>query len=517
METQVKSVKLVKSEVKLKTKSEKVMKSFKRKAFKAKFMTIPLAVLMYFLSSLSFGQTPKIDKSQIQYWVGSGTDSAILIVNWCDENVAFAWGYCFNGSITVENMLVDMMTLDPRLYFDVQSGYVGSFSYLHTPCASLDYPDMPMYSVNTMVANVISAEYISADDIVEFGGYECGDISADWSTIEWDMPVTMVNDPNLPPPSYMIHSGFGDELAYQPFGAISFVGDSTVTQCDSITYFFTPNAGYHVGSVKLGGVEKIQDVVNNTYTVSNIVKNDTLWVLFAVDKNNTITKNDILYWVGQGNNEVIFAVNWCDPEEVSLAWGYRFSTNNVLVSKVIDDIKAADSRFDYIIENGYIVNVTYKDSLHDLSLSSGEFWAYNVNEVGADVYTSQYVYNNDIIECGGTSCGLLDDFWTNVWTNNINPVSPPTTTNIVSRQNSNFNVSVYPNPTNDYFYLSISGISGNISMKISDINGKILQSEDFELNDNGIKKISAASFSKGVYFIHLQNNNGTQTQKLIVY
>jgi hypothetical protein len=144
---------------------------------------------------------------------------------------------------------------------------------------------------------------------------------------------------------------------------------------------------------------------------------------------------------------------------------------------------------------------------------------YNVNEepifLGTDI---QLVSNGDIIEFGGYSCVLSDDFGNNVWTTSITPVSvPSSTTSIVSVQKSNINTSVYPNPTNDYAYLSINGIEGTISLKITDAAGKLMQTEQFNVNSNTLKPISVNGFAKGVYFIHLQNDNTILTQKLIVY
>jgi len=317
-------------------------------------------------------------------------------------------------------------------------------------------------------------------------------------------------------PTFTIHAGLGDEWASQLYGTISPVGDSTVVAGSSITYSFTPNAGYRLGSLTLGGVEKIQDVVDNTYTVSNIREDNTLWALFAIDGNNTVTADDIVYWVGEGDNEVIFAVNWCESE-MAFAWGYRFSGEKVLVSKVMDDIKAVDSRFDYDAPGGYVGDISYTDDTYNLTTVTGEYWAYNINEASAAAIGSQYVFDGDVIEFGGTSCGLTDDFWNNVWTTAITAVSVPETIGIASRENTTVNVSIYPNPTTDYTSISINGIAGIVSMKITDINGKIIRAEQFQVNDSAVKRIETNVFAKGIYFIHLQNKDVVETRKLIVY
>jgi hypothetical protein len=40
----------------------------------------------------------------ILYWVGTGSDSAVFIVNYAQPDTAFAWGYLFNGTTTAETM-----------------------------------------------------------------------------------------------------------------------------------------------------------------------------------------------------------------------------------------------------------------------------------------------------------------------------------------------------------------------------------------------------------------------------
>ncbi|MBR6161589.1 MAG: hypothetical protein IKQ75_06960 [Bacteroidales bacterium] len=44
----------------------------------------------------------------------------------------------------------------------------------------------------------------------------------------------------------------------------------------------------------------------------------------------SISANDITYWVGTGNTEVIFVGNWCSPD-VALAWGVRFNGDSTTV------------------------------------------------------------------------------------------------------------------------------------------------------------------------------------------
>lgn len=57
------------------------------------------------------------------YWVGSGSDTAILVVDFLDGNgsSSFAWGYLFDGVATGEDMLNAVAAADPLFSLDMGS------------------------------------------------------------------------------------------------------------------------------------------------------------------------------------------------------------------------------------------------------------------------------------------------------------------------------------------------------------------------------------------------------------
>ena len=71
-----------------------------------------------------------------------------------------------------------------------------------------------------------------------------------------------------------------------------------------------------------------------------------------------IAASDIIYWVGEGNNKVVFAINWADT---ALAWGYQFSTDSVYVSEIIDALVAADPRLSIEGTSSFISDFRYAD------------------------------------------------------------------------------------------------------------------------------------------------------------
>ena len=77
-----------------------------------------------------------IDSSDILFWVGTGSNHAILAVNWADT--ALAWGYRFEAdTVLSETMLADIAAVDPRFSI-VGTGYVADLNYIDTATGMTD-------------------------------------------------------------------------------------------------------------------------------------------------------------------------------------------------------------------------------------------------------------------------------------------------------------------------------------------------------------------------------------------
>jgi hypothetical protein len=485
-----------------------------------KKLTLVILVASAF-NAQSFGQVPNITPEQIQYWVGSGSNETIFVINFCQASspVALAWGYRWDGtSITAATMVSAILAADSRLTADGTDGK----TYVDAVYGTMYSGGGDLYSVNDLgfwATNPISNQTIVDGDILSSGGTQCLPDPDNWflyPTDLWTLSVVPASDPNAAPAElYTIHAVSGDNSQYGSgvYGAISPAGDSTVAAGSNITYYFTPNAGYHLGSVTLGGSTDVTgDVANGSYTLSNIQSDSAITVFYAVDKNNTLTQSDILYWVGEGTNSVIFAVNWA---EKSLAWGYKFNTGSVRVSDVFAAIKAADSRFDYTESGGFILTVTYTDNDDNLAITGGS-WMYNVNEEPImNLFNQQEVYNGDFIESGDYATSISDNFWNAVWTADITPATVPPSR--IADINTTIGAQLYPNPTTAHTVLALNGMSGNVVMTIVDATGKVIRTEQFEAQAQTFKSIAVGDFAKGLYFILLQNDNKQYTQKLMIY
>ena len=450
-----------------------------------------------------------IAKSDIQYWVGTGSKEAIFAVNWCNPDSSLAWGYRFelSDSVTVEKMLHDIDSADYRLTCRINNIGFGNFlsdmKYYINIQKSLTNPSGSywVYNVNENYAQGISKQKIADGDVIEFGGNVCGNSDDYWNTV-WTKAIVAVP---TPPAHYTIG------IKQSQYGKITPEGPITVSEGEDITLTIAPYAaGYHLGELKVGNNVVTSAVVGNKYTISNVRANDSVWVKFAVDHNNTITTNDIKYWVGKGNNKVIFASNWCNPDS-SLAWGYRFSTDSVTVEKMLRDIDAADSRLQCTISGGFMSSIVYTEGATTLKNPAGVYLMYNVNEEPTMIgIATKKVGNGDIVEFGGYSCGMGDDYENFVWTKNIVAVGSPTTD---VDDTHGVALNIYPNPAREYISVDIEG---DCTYSIIDMNGRTVAVGTLN-GDKTSRTIDISALDEGVYFVSLTNGNNVYRRKLIVY
>ena len=304
-------------------------------------------------------KTPTISTSDIQYWIGTGSNEAILVVSWDEASPAqsLAWGYRWNGSITAADMLTAIDNADTRLSITgVSSGFIDEISYSDATY-NLSTELWWCYTVNGSYASGVSSQAISNGDVMEFS-----DGCAFTATT-----ATPVPEPN--------------------------------------------------GST--GG--------------GNDDDNDTILLADA-----TISADSIIYWIGQGDNEVVLAINWNNPD-TALAWGFRFDQDSVTVKTIIDSIVSNDYRLAYTPNAYGITDITYTDSSTILSTTTGSYWIYNINGIGAMLgYDQQYVKNGEFVKWGDLACASIADSvviddptygsytsYSYVWLKEITPVTVP--------------------------------------------------------------------------------------------
>ena len=68
--------------------------------------------------------------SNIQFWVGSGSNSIVAVFQWCqDETMGVAYGFRWNGTATVSDMLSAIDAADSRFTVTLSGTMVNTYSY----------------------------------------------------------------------------------------------------------------------------------------------------------------------------------------------------------------------------------------------------------------------------------------------------------------------------------------------------------------------------------------------------
>jgi hypothetical protein len=223
-----------------------------------------------------------------------------------------------------------------------------------------------------------------------------------------------------------------------------------------------------------------------------------------------IDPSEILYWIGEGQNEVIFAVNWNEPNKC-FAWGYRFSEDAVTVETVMNAIAETDLRFAYDASFGYVSDITYKDADYNLGLA-GMYFMYNINGMGAWLgYNEQTVIHGDFIKWGDESCGTEIAPWTYVWTQTVEPVTVYDAVN----ENTANSLSIYPNPAINETFVTIESAGLN-EVSVYDINGRLISTQSVMANEGEQMRLNTETLTGGVYFVTVRNDSAVRTAKLMV-
>ena len=229
--------------------------------------------------------------------------------------------------------------------------------------------------------------------------------------------------------------------------------------------------------------------------------------VYALGEEATINPSDIIYWIGEGDNEAIFAVNFADPEDVCFAWGYRFSSESITIKEMMEAMAEVDLRFAFTDEpsswGGYMLtdlSFDYDRTHYDLS---GYNAMYNVNGVQSwYTFDEQTVVNGDFVKWGDYTIGTEIAPWVYVWET---PVQPVTAYDAVEEVEAT-SLSVYPNPASETLYVNAENVE---RVELYDMVGRNVLSTTLSVID--LRGVEA-----GVYFVKVRSGNTVNTTKLVV-
>ena len=270
--------------------------------------------------------------------------------------------------------------------------------------------------------------------------------------------------------------------------------------------------------VKIGGVAcsiMSDDWTTISWTTEIIPATDPNAVVDA-----TISADEILFWIGEGENEVVVALSWCSYTEAALAWGYRFD-GEATVFQALTAIAAADSRLTVIGDAPS--NITYVDDEYDLTMcpNPDAQWGdpdydvpmHSVNGLmGMNMMAEEPIHNSDFVKIGGYACGIMSADWTTIaWEQPIEPAVNNTSVN----ENQSNTLVVYPNPAISEAFVSVEN-AGMTTVSVYDIQGRLVSEQSVDAKAGEQVRISTEILNAGMYFITVSDDNAVRTAKLVV-
>ena len=179
--------------------------------------------------------------------------------------------------------------------------------------------------------------------------------------------------------------------------------------------------------------------------------------------------------------------------------GYQFMMGNITISSVenlVDDFDMEPS----FSSDGMVLGISYQDSLIIKNFDPTPFCRVYFSSIGENVCIE------DIID-------VVNQDYENVIAIN-NTESCVQSINIASYSGINF--AIYPNPADDLVAIKlISTELNNVDFSIKSLLGQTLLKQQF-LDNNLYQEIDVSHLSNGIYFVELQIDNITFTEKIII-
>ena len=208
----------------------------------------------------------------------------------------------------------------------------------------------------------------------------------------------------------------------------------------------------------------------------------------------TISAEEILFWVGEGENEVVVAISWCSYTEAALAWGYRFD-GEATVFQALTDIAAADSRLTVI--GSAPTNVTYVDDQYDLTMCPNPDAQWGDPDYDVPMHSVN---------------GLMSTDWTTIsWEQPIEPAIDNTGVN----ESQSSTLVVYPNPAVGEAFVTLENAGLN-EVSVYDLQGRLVSKQSVDAQAGEQVRVSTEMLNAGMYFISVSNNSNVTTAKLVV-
>ena len=175
--------------------------------------------------------------SDIQFWVGSGSNSAVIVFKWCldeDSGLGIAYGYRWNGTATLYDLLTDIAAADPRfsVTFTSTETLISQYSYTdNTYNLSLETPGNCVYFYGTTYFWSVQDDIVSGSTIEMEEWGDCYPFPA-------TTPIIPATDPSVP----------SDPVdAFLPFSSLQYWVGTGSNSVEFIVNFAQPDTAFAWG------------------------------------------------------------------------------------------------------------------------------------------------------------------------------------------------------------------------------------------------------------------------------
>ncbi len=490
----------------------------------------------------------QFSRNDVKFWVGSGTDSTVLVVDFKDgtEDSSSAWGYLFNASQnqTFNAMLGAIAAAEPQFSFNLSSGFLNDVHFNNHQGLGAN-PDYWSTWSGTSFENLTMNSGIT--EVL---------VPGSWYGLSYGFDNPTVQAPAVPQAAYssqwllkkdvefwvgsgadsavlvldFVSSSYGEAVSYA-FG-VKFSGTTTGAQMlalvdaahpalavNATTFLnditFNSNAGIG-GQPNYWGTfsgANLSDWTMNAGISTTVNPGDWFGCSYAswpprrpykpiaANDPTAVSLSDVQTWVGAGSDSAVIVIdfnNGAEPE--SFAYGYAFS-GSATAQQALLALKASVPNLDIVLASGYLNDILFLEN-EGIGGENGFYWG-----------TWSATNNGGWAMNDGINVALNDGDWFACSYTDFEPALPPSTPStplysLVALNELNPTAfRVFPNPVQNE--LTIQGKKGDLV--ITDLTGRIV----FEARHNGFTKVDFSDFKPSCYQVTLTTDGQSSTQIIL--
>lgn len=503
-------------------------------------------LLTLLLGFLITNVSAQFTMDDVQFWIGSGPDSSVLVVDFKDgvEDSSYAWGFIYDAAddVTFADMLGEIAGAEPNFDFTAPGGFLNNLTFnTHAGLGgSPDYwstwsgTDLASMTMNAGISEVLEngrwlglsygfSNPEAQQPATPWAAYSSLWFDADdvdfWVGSGQDSAVLVID---------FVESGYGEATTFA-YG-VKFNGSITGAQMlalvDAADVNLSVNAAAFLNDITYNNFEGIggdpyywgtfsgTNMSDWTFNagISTAVTNGgwfgctyDAWAprrpFIPVPANDpgAVTIEDVQSWVGSGQDSAVIVIDFNDggaPE--SFVFGYLF--NGTSTGQAALNAIATLSNLDIDMAGGYLNDITYLTHA-GIGGTNDFYWG-----------TWSAENNGNWIMNDGINTSLSNGDWFGCSFTDWNPALPPSTPAIAPNTSSLAEVAanafaVYPNPVKDK--LHIQGSKGLLT--VSDVTGKVV----FTAVHTGFSTVDFSQLNAGIYMVSVDANGAVATQTVV--